>query len=189
MVWEMISQYPNFFAAGLPLSSVMQPTVSQMNQIANVSVWMMASDKDPYPLGGSEDAMTSFNYLKGTTNRKDGIRITTFSDVVFADYTRKQEWKDGKLVISEDAQHYLWEAVTYDMHLADGVTHYVNTTTKDGSGKTVTFDESAEGVISWLSRQSKESGGKADTNFFTRLFLAIKRFFEMFATLFKAFKK
>lgn len=189
MVWEMISQYPNFFAAGLPLSSVMQPTVSQMNQIANVSVWMMASDKDPYPLGGSEDAMTSFNYLKGTTNRKDGIRITTFSDVVFADYTRKQEWKDGKLVLSEDAQHYLWEAVTYDMHMADGVTPYVNTTTKDGSGKTVTFDESAEGVISWLSRQSKESGGKADTNFFTRLFLAIKRFFEMFATLFKAFKK
>ena len=30
MVWEMISQYPNFFAAGLPLSSVMQPTSNVM---------------------------------------------------------------------------------------------------------------------------------------------------------------
>lgn len=190
MVWEMIGQYPKYFAAGLSLASVVQPTVSQLNQIANVSVWMMAGNKDPYPLGGGEDAMTSFNYLKGITNRKDGVRITTFSDVVFADYTRKQEWKDGKLVLADDAQHYLWEAVTYDMHMADGVTPYVNTTTKDGNDNTIVFDASTEGVISWLSRQSREnSSGKTDANFFTRFFLAIKRFFEMFATLFKAFKK
>lgn len=188
MVWEMISQYPKYFAAGLPLASVMQPTVSQLNQIGNVSVWMMSSDNDPYPLGGSEDAMTSFNYLKGTTNRKSGIRITTFSDVVFADYSRKQEWKNGKLVVADDAQHYLWEAVTYDMHMEDGITPYVNTKTVDGNGNTISFDDSAEGVISWLSRQSRKSDEQTNVNFFTRLYLAIKRLFEMFATLFKNIK-
>lgn len=191
MVWEMISQYPDFFAAGLPLASVMQPSVSQINQLSNVSVWMMASDNDPYPLGQSEDALASFNYLAGTTKRKDGIRLTTFSDVVFADYTRKQVWSNGKLVIASDAQHYLWEAVTYDMHMADGVTPYVNTTTKDAAGNKIVFDESPEGVISWLSRQSRNHDGSSgeDVNFFTRLILAIKRFFEMIATLFKGIGK
>lgn len=190
MVWDMIAQYPSFFAAGLPLASVLQPSAAQMSKLSNVSVWMMASDNDPYPLGGSEDAMTSFNYLAASTTRKDGVRITTFSDVVFADYTRKQDWVDGKLVVSDEAQHYLWEAVTYDMHMADGVTPYVNTTTKDANGSTVTFDDPASGVISWLSLQSKEnSSDGTKVNFFTRIWLAIKRFFQMFATMFKAFKK
>ncbi len=188
MVWDMLAQYPSFFAAGLPLASVMQPTTVQMRKLANVSVWMMTSDNDPYPLGGSEDAMTTFNYFKETSNRKDGVRITTFSDVVFADYTRRQEWVDGKLVVSDDAQHYLWEAVTYDMHMADGTTPYVNTTTKDANGNTITFDDPAEGVISWLSLQTKgDSSSKVD--FFKHIWLAIKRFFEMFATLFKAFNR
>lgn len=190
MVWEMISQYPKFFAAGLPLSSVMQPTVSQLNQLGDVSVWIMSSDNDPYPLGDSKDAITSFDYLKGISSRKSGVRITTFSDVVFADYTRKTEWVNGQLVIASDAQHYLWEAVTYDMHMADGVTPYVNTTTRDGNGSTLTFDDSAEGVISWLSLQSRKNENKNDdANFFTRLILAIKRFFQMIAALFKGLKK
>ncbi len=189
MVWEMLSQYPDFFAAGLPLASITQPSSSQLSQLGKVSIWMMASDNDPYPLAGSEDAITTFNYLQSTTNRKTGVRITTFSDVVFADYTRRTVWSDGKYVVSDKAQHYLWEAVTYDMHMSDGKTPYVNTTTKDAAGNTITFEDPTEGVISWLSAQSKTSENTTNNvSFLQRIILAIKKFFQMFATIFKRFK-
>lgn len=183
MVWDMLSSYPDFFAAGLPAASMYQPTVNDLNKLNNVSVWMFSSDKDPYPLSESSDTKLAFDYLKGTTNRKSGIRFTTFTEAVFADGTKFMN-PDGTMY--EYAEHYIWEAITYDMHMSDGVTVYNYSTTTDGNDKTVNLD--SEGIISWLSMQSRpgENENTADkVSFIDRIILLIRRIIDFLAGLFK----
>ncbi len=166
MVWDMLSAYPDFFAAAMPLASITQPTAVTVNKLADVSVWIMSSDNDPYAGATSTLAKNTYNSLAEITNRKEGVRITTFSKAVFASGNSKNG-------------HYIWEAVTFDMHMNDGKTPYLYTTTKDAAGNTITFDESTEGVITWLSAQSRPTGtddsGTDNLNFFQRLINAIKR--------------
>ena len=172
-VWDMLAQYPGFFAAGIPIASVLQPTVEEVAKLADTSVWIFSSDNDPHVLAGSRDAALAFQQLKNSTNRPAGVRMTTVSDARFADNSKRYNLETGEIMW--DAEHFIWEAVTYDMHLMDGTTPYPYTSTTDASGNTVTFDSPTEGVISWLSLQrlpEKPSGEK--TGFFEK----IKLFFD-----------
>lgn len=173
MVWDMLSAYPDFFAAAMPLAAITQPTASTINKLSDVSVWIMSSDNDPYAGATSTLAKNTFNSLAKITNRREGVRITTFSKAVFA----SGNTKNG---------HYIWEAVTFDMHMKDGKTPYLYTTTTDAAGNTITFDESTKGVITWLSAQhrptSDEDTGKL--NFFQKLINAIKNLIAKIMALF-----
>ena len=186
MVWDMLVSYPDFFAAGLPLAAIYQPSsTAKMDTLKNVSLWIFTSDHDPYIINETADVRPTFNYIAGVSGNRAGLRMTSFSEAFYADGSKKTEYKDGKLTISDDAEHYIWEAVTYDMFMADGVTPYVCATTVDGDGNTLSLTLPGDGVISWLSMQSRANEKETrDLSFFQKLRLLFERFFALLREFF-----
>ena len=186
MTWDMLVKYPDFFAAGMPLAAIYQPnTTAQLNKLKNVSLWIFTSDHDPYLINETADVRPTFDYLAGISGNKAGLRMTSFSEAFFADGTKKTEYKDGRTVASDDAEHYIWEAVTYDMFMADGSTPYVCAATIGADGNALRLDLPGDGVISWLSLQSK-SNETEDTalSVFQRITLFFRRFFAVLREFF-----
>ncbi len=185
MVWNMATAYPNFFAAVVPASALIQPSVSNMKLLKDVSVWILCSDKDPYPTSGTSSARPVFNELKSVTNRKQGVRLTTFSEAVLPDGSKKQE--NG--TVAWDYQHYTWMALTNDMHMYDGSV-YKYQTTVDATGATIRFPADG-GFISWLTEQHRtteqSSSGGAKKNPFSVFFSYIRSFFIRSFSLIRGF--
>ncbi len=170
MVWDMLTAYPDFFAAGLPLAAIAQPTAAGLAKLKDTSVWVFVSDKDPYIVTESGDVIPNFNYLAGITNRPEGVRLTRFSEAFFADGTKQMNGDNP----AADAEHYIWECATYDMFMDDGVTPYYCATTTDANGDELTFTP-GDALITWLSRQTNE---KPDEQKKLDFFAKIKLFFE-----------
>ena len=185
-VWDMISQYDGYFAAAVPIAAIYLPTTQEMDKVTDTSIWMFASDNDPYEINQSDDAYERFNYLKTRTLRPEGLRITTVSDARFADNSKRYNLETFEIMW--DAEHFIWEAVTYDMHLMDGVTPYPNCTTIDAAGNTIDFSDPSQGVISWLSLQTNDPTPvqeSDDTGFFAKIAAFFKSIINWFKTLFK----
>ena len=108
------------------------------------------------------------------------------SEAVLANGAKKTETKNGQTVVASDAEHYVWEAVTYDMHMSDRVTPYLYATTVDGNGTTIHFDDPEQGVISWLCQQSNAKDSENQSSgFFARISAFFKKLFSLFLALFK----
>ncbi|MBQ6067838.1 MAG: prolyl oligopeptidase family serine peptidase [Clostridia bacterium] len=174
MVWNMLTAYPGFFAAGLPLAAIGQPTASGLKKLTDVSVWVFTSDNDPYIINETGDVKPNFDYLCGVSHRPDGLRMTSFTEAFFADGTKKTD--GGKL--ADDAEHYIWESVTYDMFMEDGVTPYKCATTIDADGNVLTFSP-GQALIAWLSRQTNEKADNGKVSLLTRLSLFFKRLMQL----------
>ena len=174
MVWNMLTAYPGFFAAGLPLAAIIQPTVSGLNKLTDTSVWIFTSDNDPYIINETDDVKPNFDYLCGVSRRPEGLRMTSFTQAVFADGTKKMD--GGKP--ADDAEHYIWESVTYDMFMEDGATPYQYATTINADGEKLAFTP-GHALIEWLSRQTNGSGGASSANVLTRLRLFFQRLFKL----------
>lgn len=184
MVWDMISQYPGFFAAAVPISAVYQPTEEELSRLGNTAVWIFSSDNDPYQLAESSDVEPVYAYLKNHTNKPESVRWTRVSDQRFADGSKRYNLNTG--VTMWDAEHFIWESVTYDMHMMDGVTPFIYTTTIDAAGNTITFENPDNGVISWISQQIRgEKTNNEFSNFFTRIADFFRKIFDFFKNLFK----
>lgn len=187
MVWEMVTAYPAFFAAALPLAAITQPTTAGLNKLTDVSLWIFTSDNDPYIINETSDVMPNFEYLAQISNRSDCLRLTHFSDARFADNTKKTE-SNGSL--ANDAEHYIWEAVTYDMFMDDGVTPYVFATTIDSTGSEIELNTPGIGVIDWLSRQTnKKNENSEKLGFFAKIKLFFERLGKIFRELFSGIRK
>lgn len=176
MVWGMLSEYADFFAAGLPAAAIYQPAKIDLKSLGNMSVWMFNCDIDYYPGGKTSAAMETFNYLKEISSKPENVRMTNFSSAISPFYYNHH-------ADSHDAEHYIWEAITYDMHMYDGAP-YANTTTRDALGNEITFESfeenpNAAGVIDWLSNQTKADGPKSSP------FGVFKKIIAFFIALFK----
>ena len=180
MVWNMLTAYPDFFAAGLPLAAITQPTAAGLAKLKDTSVWVFVCDNDPYIITESGDVIPNFNYLAGITNRPGGVRLTRFSEAFFADGTKQMNGD----VPAADAEHYIWECATYDMFMDDGVTPYWCTTTTDANGNELTFTP-GNALISWLSRQTNEKTQEQKSlDFFARIRLFFERIINFIRELF-----
>ena len=180
MVWNMLTAYPDFFAAGLPLAAITQPTAAGLAKLKDTSVWVFVSDNDPYIITESGDVIPNFNYLSGITNRPDGVRLTRFSEAFFADGTKQMNGDRP----ADDAEHYIWECATYDTFMDDGVTPYRCAATVDAEGNELTFTP-GHALISWLSRQTNEKAdAQKDLSFFARLRLFFERILNFFREVF-----
>ena len=186
MTWDMLMKYPDFFAAGMPLAAIYQPnTTAQMNKLKNTSLWIFTSDHDPYIINETADVRPTFDYIAGISGNKAGLRMTSFSEAFFADGTKKTEYRDGKTLPADDAEHYIWEAVTYDMFMADGVTPYKCAATVNADGERIYLDLPGDGVISWLSLQTREAEKPdAQLTFLQRITLLFRRFFAVLREFF-----
>lgn len=145
MVWHMVTKYPDFFAAAMPIASLYNPTSLEIEKLDDTSIWLFNCDKDFYISATTSMAKNTFNYLKDITNRPDGIRLTSFTEAV---------WASGAKQDAYDKEHYIWGAVTNDMFMDSGEQFHYSTTV-DATGKTITF-KSPKGIISWLSLQTNE---------------------------------
>ncbi|MCQ2462547.1 MAG: prolyl oligopeptidase family serine peptidase [Clostridia bacterium] len=184
MVWDAIAQFPGYFAAAIPIASTDQPTKEELSKLGETAVWIFSSDHDPYQLSESSDVQPVFNYLKANTKKPESVRWTRVSDQRFADGSKRYDLNTGKTMW--DAEHFIWESVTYDMHMNDGVTPYVYTTTVDATGKTITFEDPNNGVISWLAKQTKgNKTSNSDTTFWSRIQAFFQKIADFFKNLFK----
>lgn len=180
MVWKMITKYPSFFAAAMPLAAITQPNASGLDKLDNVSLWIFTSDNDPYMINETSDVMPNFEYLAARSKRPESLRLTSFAHARYADGSQKYE--DG--VLADDAEHYIWEACTYDMFMKDGKTPYVFATTIGADGEKIVLDTPGVGVIDWLSQQSNERSEQSSVGFFAKIRLLFERFRALFRELF-----
>ena len=179
MVWNMLTAYPDFFAAGLPLAAITQPTTAGLEKLKDTSVWVFVSDNDPYIITESGDVIPNFNYLAGITNRPADVRLTRFSEAFFADGTKQMNGDKP----AADAEHYIWECATYDMFMDDGVTPYWCASTVDVEGNKLTFTP-GYALISWLSRQTNEQAMEQQPlTFLAKLRLFFNRIFIFFCEM------
>lgn len=146
MVWHMVTKYPDFFAAAMPIASLYNPTVGEIEKLSNTSIWIFSCDKDFYTSAATPMAKVNFDNLKAVTNRPDGIRLTSFTEAV---------WASGAKQNAYDKEHYIWGAVTNDMFMDSGEQFYYSKTV-DGNGKEITFAV-PNGIISWLSLQTNDN--------------------------------
>lgn len=180
MVWNMLTAYPGYFAAGMPIAAITQPTLAGLEKLKNTPVWVFASDQDPYIITESGDILPNFQYLAGITSCPADVRLTRFTEAFFADGTKKT---DGDK-IAVDAEHYIWECVTYDMFMADGTTPYVCATTVDADGNELTFTP-GDAVITWLSCQTNEkTEEQKKLSFIEKIKLFFERIINFFHELF-----
>lgn len=185
MVWDIIAQYAGYFAGAIPIAATYQPTTEELARLGNTAVWIFSSDNDPYQLSESADVEPIFNYLKSHTSKPEGVRWTRVSDQRFADGSKRYNL-DKPDEIMWDAEHFIWEAVTYDMHMMDGVTPYVYTTTVDAAGNTISFENPEQGVISWLSAQVRgEKTTVSEPSFFEKIAAFFQKIINFFKDLFK----
>lgn len=188
MVWEMATKYPDYFAAAMPLAAITQPTVSKLRKLTDMSLWIFTSDIDPYIINETGDVMPNFEYLAAMRTDKDSLRLTSFTEAFYADGTKKTE--GGK--VADDAEHYIWESVTYDMFMADGVTPYKCATTINADKEKITINSHSESIINWLSLQSREKTENAESaaplDFWQRIAALFNRLFGFIREMFSGLK-
>lgn len=164
MVWHMVTKYPDFFAAAMPIAALYNPTTSELSKLSNTSIWMFNCDIDYYTTARTSMAQVSFDYLRDITNRLDGVRLTAFSQAI---------WSSNVKQDALDKEHYIWGAVTNDMFMDTNEEFYYSRT-YDATGAKISF-EHPNGIISWLSLQTNE---KTDDDYKPSFFERILQIFQ-----------
>ena len=174
MVWHMVTKYPDFFAAAMPIASLYNPTSGEMDKLSNTSIWIFSCDKDFYASATTSMAKANFDYLKKITNRPSGLRLTSFTEAIWPSNTKQDAF---------DKEHYIWGAVTNDMFMDSGEQYYYSTTV-NGNDKKITFKR-PDGIISWLSLQTNEkTGEEVQLNAFEKLIAFFRDLFNKILAFF-----
>lgn len=174
MVWHMVTAYPDFFAAAMPIASLYNPTSAQLDKLSNTSIWIFSCDKDFYASAATSVAQTNFDYLKKITNRPQGVRLTAFTEAI---------WESNVKQNAFDKEHYIWGAVTNDMFMNTNEQFYYSRTV-DAAGNKITF-EHPNGIISWLSLQTnKKTGSEPNLSVFQKIIAFFRDFINKILGLF-----
>lgn len=174
MTWHMVTRYPDFFAAAMPIAALYNPTQNEISKLSNTSVWIFSCDKDFYTSARTSAAEKTFETLSKITNRPSGVRHTAFTEAV---------WQDGRKQDALDKEHFIWGAVTNDMFMDSGE-QFRYSRTNDATGARITF-ERPNGIISWLSVQTNvKTGENATLSFFERIAAFFKDMINFILSLF-----
>lgn len=174
MTWHMVTEYPEFFAAAMPIASLYNPTQSEISKLGNTSIWLFSCDKDFYTSARTGTVTKTFDALKKITNRPAGIRHTAFTEAV---------WESNRKQDAFDKEHYIWGAVTNDMFMDTGEEFYYSRTF-DGTGAKISMSR-PDGIISWLSQQTNEkTGADSSLSFMERITAFIKDVINFILSLF-----
>lgn len=174
MTWHMVTKYPDFFAAAMPIAALYNPTQNEISKLSNTSIWVFSCDKDFYTSARTGTAEKTVEALTEITNRPEGVRHTAFTEAV---------WESGHKQNAHDKEHYIWGAVTNDMFMDSGE-QFLYSRTYDGTGAQITF-ERPRGIISWLSLQTNEKTGEdAGLSFFEKIGAFFKDIINFILSLF-----
>ncbi|MBE6811476.1 MAG: hypothetical protein E7523_01185 [Ruminococcaceae bacterium] len=149
MTWNMIVAFPDYFAGAFPIAATGTVTAANVKTCSDVAIWMIASSKDPV-ISYIATTQPLWNNVCKYNNQPENCRLTTLSKVI--------EPAGG----SASDNHHMAKVVTYDLHMLDGST-YLNATTVDGNGNTVSL-VSPNGMISWMNGVSSAYGGETGSD-------------------------
>ena len=171
MVLKTAAAYPDFFAGAVPICAVIQDS-SQLKAISKMAVWFFANDQDGFVSANTASTRASFNTVKSNAPDKSRIRFTHV--------TRAVTSSGGGV----SQQHYMWRTFTNDMFMDDG-SSYAYATTEDGTGAKISFTY-PDGIISWMTRQSKQTQSPAGSqkNFLQKIAEFFQKIVAFFSKLF-----
>lgn len=161
MVYKMVSAYPEFFAAAVPICPYYEPTDSEISKAAYTPIWLVASTKDPVvPYYGT--ITNTWSKIKNHSTQLSSCRLSTMGTVYYPGGSKAS------------TNHSCWPAVMNDMFTSSGGDYY-DMSTENGNGDTVRLVY-PEGMISWMSAQHNSSGETQkctcqchSSNFFVKL--------------------
>ncbi|MBQ7689495.1 MAG: alpha/beta fold hydrolase [Clostridia bacterium] len=169
MTIHMVADYPQLFAAAVPISAVTQAS-GEIDKMAQTAVWFFANEKDIYAGATASATKKSFDRLRKKTENEDSVRFTRVTQALYPDYSKVSN------------QHYMWRAVSNDMFMDDRQP-YGTSTTYNGAGEELTLTY-PYGVISWLSAQTQQNEAKNSQSFFEKLAAFFRSIFSWLANLF-----
>ncbi len=144
MTLNMITAYPEMFAAAFPICPAWSPSEELTSLFADIPVWLTSSTRDP--LVSYYLAVTpTWERIIATSNVKEDCRFSTLTKVCFQDGNKTQ------------SSHHAWFAVNYDMFsIENGAYPYMKTVNGLGEEVELTYPD---GMISWLSQFTSDYDG------------------------------
>lgn len=167
MAWNMVTEYPEYFAGAFPMSATGIITSSDIKKAKDVAIWLFASKLDP--LVNYLTVVTPLwnNICKYNANPRN-CRLSSFGAVCNP---------DGKVA---GENHRLFQVITYDFFTVDNKP-YPNVETENGLGYTVNF-KYPNGMIYWMNGIHSTFAGKSatekpKTTVVDRILIAIRNVF------------
>ena len=145
MTLKMASSYPAFFAAAFSLCPAYEPSDEQIEALADMPVWLMASRFDLLA-GYYTFSDHIWDQICEKTNVPANCRLTLFGRV---------KYPDGK---NTSSNHHIWFALANDLFTYDDGP-YPNAVTTDATGKEITLT-SPDGIVSWLCQYTSAYDGE-----------------------------
>ena len=177
MTWDMIIAFPEYFAGAFPIAATGTVSASDTKKCADVSIWMIASSKDPV-ISYIATTTPLWNNVCANNNDPASCRLTTLGNV-------KEPAGSGA-----SDNHHMAKVVTFDLHMMDGSKYY-DSETKDGKGNVLNLT-SPNGMISWMNSVSSSYGGEEgdgsgniNVSGLTNFFDVIRNFFLKIVNIFQ----
>ena len=161
MALEVLTQYPEMFAAAFPYCPATYITKSMAKKFKDVPVWITSCSQDP-TVDYDFLILNTWENITKTSSVRSDCRLSTLT---------KACYPDGSAASSN---HYAWFSVRYDMFSQSGGS-YPYMSTVDGNGKKVTLTH-PNGMISWLSAQRSDYGAGEDDSESGSFFDEIREF-------------
>lgn len=129
MTWHTILEYPELFAAAIPVCSAYAPTADELKVLKDMPVWIVHSANDPVcPVANSRNAYEYLTKLHGSTE----VRYTEYPNVTT---------KDGTVYNG----HFSWVYVCSDYYSREYGETYMDWLARQTRDKSdATFDIEAE---------------------------------------------
>lgn len=177
MTWDMIISFPEYFAGAFPIAATGTVSAADLKKCADVSVWMIASSKDPV-ISYIATTTPLWNNVCKYNNNPASCRLTTIGSV-----------KDPSGAGASD-NHHLAKVVTLDLHMKDGSKYY-DSETENGVGEVLEL-KSPDGLIYWMNSvtssyegETGDGSGNINVSILTNVFDAIRNFFLKIVNIFQ----
>lgn len=138
---RLAANSPTLFAAMLLCSPTYMPTQAELDNLADVPMWLMACRADE-----------KTNFAQYGTQLWDAIKNTTAHSYV----CRYTTFDTFNVSVGETKHHETWEYAAYDCRYSG---EFSGAKTIDGQERTYKFDnKTSDGVINWLSKIGSDYG-------------------------------
>lgn len=152
---NLASSYPNDFATATIMCPNRAITEGEAEALKNMPVWFIGSETDTYS-NFKKTILKSYNLLSGISNRKEDIRLTSYSsapDVTLLDS------------IPFIFNHNLWDNLVTDLQINE--TDYPDMKTVDGNGSSVENPSSISWIDSFNITDGRDISAARDTYSFS----------------------
>lgn len=164
MAWDMITNYPEYFAGAFPMSATGLRSDKDVQACSRVAIWIFASKLDPL-VNYLAAVKPAWNKICKYSDVPESCRLSSFGAV---------RNPDGRIA---GENHRLYQTIEYDFFTQDGST-YPDVVTENGKGSEVLLNY-PDGIISWMSAlHSGFEGDRSSEEYSNGAFSFLSSFFK-----------